>query len=107
MSYLNTHNRIMSEPGAAPHENALRWHRENPNHKEYSRLLTAAVVNTNFRNLLLSDPAQAVSAGFCGECFRFSPEEMDRVITIKAATLPEFAEQLLQHRTPVPQYQNY
>ena len=106
MTYMNNPNRTMSEPGTAPHKETLRWQRENPCQREYSRLLTAAVINTNFRKMLLANPAQALAAGFSGESFHFSPEEFQRVISIQAASLADFAEQLIQQRTSVPQYLN-
>ena len=106
MTYMNNPNRIMSEPGKSLNENCLRWQRENPCQKEYSRLLTAAAVNLNFQKLLLANPAQALAAGYCGETFHFSHEETQRLITIEATSLADFAEKLIQHRTPVPQYLN-
>jgi len=106
MTYMNNPNRIMSEPGKTLHDNCLRWQREDPYQKEYSRLLSAAVINPNFRDLLLANPSQALAAGFCAETFHFSHEETLRVINIQAESLADFAEQLIQHRTPVPQYLN-
>ena len=106
MTYINNPNRIMSEPGKAVHENCQRWQRENPCQKEYSRLLTAATVNLNVQKLLLAIPAQALASGYCGETFHFSHEETQRLIAIRATSLTDFAEQLIQHRTPVPQYLN-
>jgi hypothetical protein len=103
---MNNPNRIMSEPGITPHEATLHWHRKNPCQNEYSRLLTAAVVNTSFRKILLSDPAQALASGYSGESFHFSHTETQHVINIRATSLADFAEQLIQHRTPVPQYLN-
>jgi hypothetical protein len=106
MTFMNTPNRIMSEPDKAFSENCLNWQRENPCQKEYSRLLTAAVVNANFRKLLLTNPAQALKAGYCEETFRFSHEEIQRMSNIQATSLADFAEQLIQHKTQVPQYLN-
>jgi len=106
MTYMNNRNRIMSEPGTASHEESLRWQRKNPCQKEYSRLLTAAVINTSFRTILLTNPAQALTDGYCGDSFHFSYEETQRVIAIQATSLADFAEQLIQQRTPVPQYIN-
>jgi len=106
MTYMNNPNRIMSEPGTAHHKEILYWHRKNPCQKEYSRLLTAAVVNATFRKLLLTNPAQALAVDYCGESFHFSHAETQRVIHIQATSLADFAEQLIQHRTPVPQYLN-
>lgn len=107
MTYMNNPNRIMSEPGKNLYEKNRCLHAVAPCQKEYSRLLTAAVINERFRNLLLSDPDSALRSGYCGETFHFSPEEYQRVISIQASSLPEFAQQLMENRSPVFQYINY
>jgi hypothetical protein len=35
--------------------------------KEYSRILSAAVINSHFRHMLLNDPVKAISNGYSGE----------------------------------------
>jgi hypothetical protein len=62
--------------------------------REFSRLLTAAVINQRFREMLLSDPAQALAAGFAGEAFALGGEERDQVASIHASSLEDFARQL-------------
>ncbi len=64
--------------------------------KEYSRLIAAAVVNKQFRKKLLENPALALASGYGGEDFHLGGEERARVTAIRAASLPEFARQLLQ-----------
>jgi hypothetical protein len=59
-----------------------------------SRLLTAAVVSTRFRSLLLSRPEAAIQAGYNGEAFHLKSEEIDRVLSIQAHSLEDFAGQL-------------
>lgn len=71
--------------------------------QEISRLLTAAVVSTRFRNLLLSEPAKALSAGYNSETFHFTREERERIISIRALSLADFANQLSGKR-PVQSY---
>ena len=61
---------------------------------EYSRILTAAVINQQFRNLLLDDPNQAVSRGFNGESFNLSSKEKDELSSLKGLSLADFASQL-------------
>jgi hypothetical protein len=61
---------------------------------ELSRLLAAAVVNAKFRNLLLTNPAQALASGYLGESFYLAPEEEDLILSIQATSLAEFALQL-------------
>lgn len=62
--------------------------------REISRLLTAAVINQSFCNLLLTNPASALAKGYNGEAFRLEREERDRVISIQARSLADFALQL-------------
>jgi hypothetical protein len=59
-----------------------------------SRLLTAAVINQRFRELLLNDPAKALSQGFQGEQFALSWEEQDLILSIQADNLGEFASRI-------------
>jgi hypothetical protein len=63
---------------------------------EYSRILSAAVVNHHFRQMLLSDPVKAVSTGYSGEKFNLGHEDCSRLASIRANSLAEFAAQLSQ-----------
>jgi hypothetical protein len=63
--------------------------------QEFSRLLTAAVINGAFRQALLRDPSTAITSGFAGEAFNLSPDVVKRLSSIKANSLPEFATQLM------------
>ena len=63
-------------------------------HPEYSRILSAAVINSNFRQMLLNDPGQAVSRGFNGESFDLSSKEKDELSSLKGLSLADFASQL-------------
>ena len=62
--------------------------------KEFARILSAAVINAQFRNQLLADPVAAVAKGFNGETFTLRKEGRSRLSRIKAASLAEFAAQL-------------
>lgn len=64
--------------------------------QEYSRILTAAVINIQFRQLLLSNPGKAIESGYGGETFALAREEKKRVAEIHATTLADFASQLSQ-----------
>lgn len=66
--------------------------------KDLNRLISAAVVNQGFCNMLLANPERALSSGFNGEAFSLETEEHDLVMSIRAATLPEFAMQLVDHQ---------
>lgn len=57
-------------------------------------ILSAAVVSSKFRAMLLSDPANALDLGFCGQSFSLDPEEKEKIISIHATSLPDFARQL-------------
>lgn len=62
--------------------------------QEFSRLLTAAVINGSFRKALLSNPGQAISSGFGGEAFNLGADVVQRLSSIRATSLSEFATQL-------------
>lgn len=64
--------------------------------QEYSRILTAAVINIQFRQLLLANPGKAIESGYGGETFMLAREEKKRVSEIHATTLADFASQLSQ-----------
>jgi hypothetical protein len=55
-----------------------------------ARLLVAAAINPRFCAALLTDPQQAVQTGFGGEDFPLSQTALDRLVSIRASTLPEF-----------------
>ena len=67
--------------------------------KEYSRILTAAVISSQFRQMLLSNPGKAISAGFAGEAFYLENEEKNRLAAIRATTLADFATELTLMQT--------
>ncbi|MBP9675128.1 MAG: hypothetical protein KBD67_00155 [Anaerolineaceae bacterium] len=73
--------------------------------REYSRILTAAVVNEKFRKLLLTNPGVAIKKGFAGEAFHLGAEDTRRIADIKVTTLAEFARQMKaaapKHPAPV------
>jgi hypothetical protein len=64
------------------------------NGKELSRLISAAVVNREFCNLLLADPAVALATGYNGEAFHLAIEEQELITSIRATSLADFAQQL-------------
>ena len=68
-----------------------------PNGRELSRLITAAVVNRGFCNLLLANPAMALATGYNGELFHLETEEQEFVLSIRATSLADFAEQLTRN----------
>jgi hypothetical protein len=63
---------------------------------EINRLLTAAVINRNFRSMLLNDPAKAIAGGYYGEQFNIGSKAAHQVKSIHATSLADFAAQLAQ-----------
>ena len=56
-------------------------------------VFAAAVVNQRFRRTLLMNPAKAL-LGYGNERFDFTPAERELILSIRAATLEEFADQV-------------
>jgi len=63
--------------------------------REISRLISAAVVNKNFCQMLLTNPRRALAAGFQGESFLLDSGQKNLVYSIKADSLADFASQLI------------
>ncbi|MBU2611074.1 MAG: hypothetical protein KJ606_09055 [Chloroflexi bacterium] len=63
-------------------------------HTELSRLLSAAVVNHQFKNLLLDDPESALEKGYLGESFLLADDVRALLVSIRADTLTDLARQL-------------
>lgn len=66
------------------------------NSQEISRILTAAVINRRFRQILLSNPAEAMSIGYRGESFNLPAEDTQKLASIRATNLADFAAQLFR-----------
>ena len=70
--------------------------------QEYSRILSAAVVNSSFRSMLLTNPARAIRSGYSGEKFNLDQADQNRLSSIRAAwrgRLRQPAGQPLTHTT--------
>jgi hypothetical protein len=59
-----------------------------------NRVFAAAVVNQQFREMLLRDPLHALQKGYMGETFLLSKEEQELIISIRAESLPDLARQV-------------
>jgi hypothetical protein len=79
---MNINQTSASNPGAQDSTNSL------------NRLVAAAVVNRNFRDLLLTEPAQALTCGFQGEVFDLDTQDARMILSIQAESLSDFAQQL-------------
>ena len=66
------------------------------NHRSLNQLLCAATVNSRFREVLLRDPARALTMGYQGQSFALTPEEKQLVLGIRARRLEEFAVQVYE-----------
>lgn len=62
---------------------------------ELNRLLAAAVVNYQFRSLLLSDPETALRDGYQGTPFLLADEHRALLLSIRADSLQDLAQKLL------------
>jgi len=62
---------------------------------ELNRLLATAVVNCQFRNMLLNDPEAALRDGYQGTPFSLAEEERALILSIHADSLQDLAQQLL------------
>lgn len=59
-----------------------------------SKLFEAAVINRQFCQLLLSQPEAALQQGYQGYSFDLSPEEQALIVSIRANSLPDLAQQV-------------
>lgn len=68
--------------------------KQSPYTSDINRLLSAAVINRQFRSMLLCDPASAAESGYEGESFSFDHKEREKLSAIRASSLREFAAQI-------------
>ena len=76
------------------HIRPITGHKAPPIRTEYSRIVSAAVINNGFRDRLLKDPVKAITQGYSGERFNLNHEDRIRLAGIHASSLAEFAAQL-------------
>ena len=70
--------------------------------REFSKLLTAAVVSKAFCQLLLTNPAQALEDGYNGMRFALTNQEKELLLSIRAQSLSELASQISNIGQPAP-----
>lgn len=63
---------------------------------EIGKILQAAVINSNFRNNLLSNPLRSIEAGYFGEYFHLPEELLKRISCIKSNSLENFSEEIMR-----------
>jgi len=66
---------------------------------ELGKLIHAALISAEFRELLLADAAAALAAGCAGETFHLSSQERELVLSIQASSLQDFAMQLVTRQS--------
>jgi hypothetical protein len=69
------------------------------NYHELNRILSAAIVSTGFRNMLITHPEMAITKGYQGEKFNLSSDEYQWLVSVQATDLSSFASQLLNFQT--------
>ncbi|PWB69882.1 MAG: hypothetical protein C3F07_18240 [Anaerolineales bacterium] len=60
------------------------------------RLLTAAIVNSQFREKLLNEPETALAGGYLGQAFILTEQEKAIIKTVRAKDLTDFAQKVNQ-----------
>ena len=60
------------------------------------RLFTAAIVNSQFREKLLSEPEMALAGGYLGQTFTLTDQEKMIVSNVRARDLTDFAQKVNQ-----------
>ncbi len=63
-------------------------------HIGLGHLFAAAVVNRQFREMLLENPEAALQRGYLGERFELSREERERLTSVRAQSLADLAKTL-------------
>jgi len=61
-----------------------------------NKLFAAAVVNNQFCQMLLDQPEIALQQGYFGETFDLSLDEQALIVSIRAKSLPELAQQVIK-----------
>lgn len=72
--------------------------RVSKNGGELSRLISAAVVSREFRDLLLTNPEMALAGGYNGESFHLDTEDHEFILSTQASSLPDLVLQLTTGR---------
>lgn len=75
---------------------SFQYHKPSPNHSGLHRLLTAAIVNSQFREKLLSEPEIALAGGYLGQAFTLTDQEKTIISNVRAKDLTDFAQKVNQ-----------
>ena len=64
-------------------------------HSGLNSVLAAAVVNQNFREVLLQNPEAALHQGYLGKGFSLSQKEISLILSLNAISLADLARQII------------
>jgi len=64
-------------------------------HPGLSSVFAAAVVNQNFREMLLKEPEKAIKQGYLGKSFSLSEEDASLLVSLNAKSLKDLAKQVV------------
>lgn len=67
-----------------------------PDHSGLHRLFTAAIVNSQFREKLLTEPEMALAGGYLGQAFTLTDQEKTIIRNVRASDLADFAQKVNQ-----------
>lgn len=75
---------------------ALNIHETTVKSSGLHRLLAAAIVNSQFRDTLLSEPELALAGGYMGQVFSLTDREKTVISNVRAKNLTDFAQKVNQ-----------
>ena len=67
----------------------------NDPHQGLSSVFAAAVVNQNFREMLLKEPEKAIKQGYLGKSFALTQEDASLLVSLNAKSLSDLANQVV------------
>ena len=65
-------------------------------HPGLSSVFAAAVVNQNFREMLLKEPEKALKQGYLGKRFALSQADASLIVSLNAKSLSDLADQVVR-----------
>jgi hypothetical protein len=75
---------------------SFNFHKPTVKQSGIHRLLAAAIVNSQFRETLLSEPEMALAGGYLGQTFFLTDQEKAVISTVRARDLTDFAQKVNQ-----------
>jgi len=75
---------------------SINYSQKTPERSGLHRLFTAAIVNSQFRERLLSEPETALASGYLGQAFVLTEQEKAIISNVRARDLTDFAQKVNQ-----------